>query len=160
MHWCKNMDERREVITKYFNTLDRVKQFDSALWHSCHKDMTTNIIRIYRGDKVIIKVEEDEEIAAYEQARRRIEELMPGKINWISVQRLLPIEKPRRDEDGYSYTASDAVLVWDGDPKEPIALGCLQEGKWYANGVGQPDITHWAYLNDPQGNPVEIEYMG
>ena len=78
-------------------------------------------------------------------------------IEWISVKDKLPDMHEEKDEDGAIYHVSDTLLCWDGDEQDPIAIGVYEGGKWYANGVGQPDVTHWALINDPEGKIVNLD---
>lgn len=83
-------------------------------------------------------------------------------ITWIPVEQGLPNEKDRIGNCGEEYTSSDMVLLFTDDPEEPIALGCLEDGKWFIDGVGGYDsnITHWALINQPDGHLLAIEYTG
>lgn len=70
------MDERRRAISNYFNKLDEARKEEPTLRHYCKKTLEANIIKIYKGDDVIIKVEEEDEATAYRQAQSRLESRM------------------------------------------------------------------------------------
>jgi hypothetical protein len=54
----------------------RPEKKEPTLRHYCKKTLEANIIKIYRGDDVVIKVEEEDEATAYRQAQSRLESLM------------------------------------------------------------------------------------
>lgn len=81
-------------------------------------------------------------------------------IDWISVNTLLPTTYEDKDEDGIIHKRSYPVLVWDGSDDEPIAIGVYEDGKWYAFGIAQYGITHWATLYDPNGNIIKGDFRG
>lgn len=71
-------------------------------------------------------------------------------IEWISVNDETPKMHEEKDDDGRIYHVSNIILCWNGDEEEPIAAGVFEDGKFFANGVSQPNVTHWAYINRPE----------
>ena len=79
---------------------------------------------------------------------------------WISVDEELPKLRRRVTAEGDSYLASDMVFVWTDDESYPIGLGCIEDGKWYVDGIvpRSTKVTHWAYIYDPEGKMLRMEY--
>lgn len=83
-------------------------------------------------------------------------------ITWIPVEKDLPKQIPNFDDDGNEFKSSDVVLIWTTDKDEPIALGCYQDDKWFVNGIANngETVTHWAFINGPDGHLLKLEYYG
>ena len=81
-------------------------------------------------------------------------------ITWIPVDKALPKQIKRIDEDGYEYKSSNQLLVWTSDEEKPIAIGCYEDDAWYVDGVGGYTVTHWAFINQPDGRFLQMEYSG
>ncbi len=67
------MDERIKAINDYWDALKRAKRIEPDLLHHSKVTMTNATIWIHKGPDVVIKVEEENEISAYEQATSRLE---------------------------------------------------------------------------------------
>lgn len=81
-------------------------------------------------------------------------------IEWISVHDKLPPMHEAKDEDGYTYHVSAPLLVWDGSEDEPVAIGTYEDGQFFAFGIAQYTVTHWAPINDPEGKIVNGDFRG
>lgn len=79
-------------------------------------------------------------------------------ITWIPVQQELPKMHKAIDGDGREYQISHMLLLWDGADDRPIAVGCLEDGQWYSDGLLCNKVTHWAYINEPDGHILQQEY--
>lgn len=75
-------------------------------------------------------------------------------ITWISVKDKLPKTHKEVDEDGVEYNTSNLILVWDNDEDEPLGVGTYEDGKFYINGLGVKNVTHWAHINRPDGHLI------
>lgn len=67
------MDERVKAMNDYWDVLKRAKQSEPDLLHHSKVTMESTTIWIHKGPDVVIKVEEENEISAYMQARKRLE---------------------------------------------------------------------------------------
>lgn len=67
------MDERIKAMNDYWDVLKRAKEIEPDLLHHSKATMESTTIWIHKGPDAVIKVEEENEISAYEQARKRLE---------------------------------------------------------------------------------------
>lgn len=81
-------------------------------------------------------------------------------ITWIPISQELPKVYKRVDDDGNKYESSNIILIWDGDEQQPLGIGCLEDGKFYIEGLVAEDAKYWAYVNTPDGYILQQEYMG
>ena len=81
-------------------------------------------------------------------------------ITWIPVKERLPKTHSAVDSEGLNYITSDMVLVWDGDKDCSLGVGCYEDGRWFIDGIGSDEVTHWAHINKPDGHLLQQEYMG
>ena len=83
-------------------------------------------------------------------------------ITWIPVDKDLPKQIERVDSDGVKYKSSNTVLVWTTDKESPVDCGNLEDDKWFIHGImgyDGPKVTHWAYINGPDGHLLHQEYL-
>ena len=83
-------------------------------------------------------------------------------ITWIPVEKELPKQLDKIDEDGHPYKSSNMVLIWTKDKEQPLDVGCFEDDKWFIHGIGGYDstVTHWAFINEPDGHLLQVEYSG
>lgn len=74
-------------------------------------------------------------------------------INWINVKDGMP---PVHEADWYGdkYMTSSQLLLCTTNKEKPVAMGTLEDGKWFIEGFVQENIavTHWAHINLPDGH--------
>ena len=82
-------------------------------------------------------------------------------ISWIPVDKDLPKQKDRIDDDGNPYKSSDMVLVWTDYKPFPIGIGCYEDNMWFVDGVVPKEykVQYWAYINGPDGRLLKKEYQ-
>lgn len=66
------MDERIKLMNEYWDVLKTAKQIEPDLLHHSKITMESATIWIHKGADAVIKVEEESEISAYEQAISRL----------------------------------------------------------------------------------------
>lgn len=80
-------------------------------------------------------------------------------ITWIPAE----MEKPKMhkafDDLGNEFEQSDMLLVWTKNKDKPIDFGNLEDGKWYVDGKRSNDVLYWAFINDPSGRFLHMEYL-
>ncbi len=74
-------------------------------------------------------------------------------ITWISVKDGLP-KTHKEVIDGVECNTSGLILIWDNDEEEPLGVGVYEDGKFYISGVGTEKVTHWSYINRPDGHLI------
>ena len=68
------MDSREQAIREYFRVLDLAKKIEPDLKHHSKKSIYDgNFIYIHKGDAIVIKVEDEDEVELYRSATQRLQ---------------------------------------------------------------------------------------